>query len=176
LNSDEAPVYIGIDPGLGTTGYGVLRFESGNTVLIDAGTIKSSPDDLLPARLDELYTGLIEVIDSFHPEAMGLEQVYSHYRHPATAIKMGHARGVLCLAGQRRNLRIIPLPSTTIKKLVTGKGRASKEQVAGMVRHLLGISEEIRPDDVTDALAAAIAAYESERYDRKYKRNSSRHG
>ena len=169
MNPDKAPVYIGIDPGLGTTGYGVLRFESGNTVLIDAGTIKSSPGDLLPVRLDELYTGLIEVIDSFHPEAMGLEQIYSHYRHPATAIKMGHARGVLCLAGQRRNLRIVPLPSTMIKKLVTGKGRAS------MVRHLLGISEEIQPDDVTDALAAAIAAYESERYDRKYKGNSSRH-
>ncbi len=176
MSPGDGRVYIGVDPGLGTTGYGVLRFESGNTELVDAGTIKSSPDDPLPVRLDELYTGLIEVIDSYHPEAMGLEEVFSHYRHPATAIKMGHARGVLCLAGQRRNLRIVSLPATTIKKFVTGTGRASKEQVAGMVRHLLRITETIRPDDVTDALAAAIAAYESERYDRKYKRNSSRHG
>ena len=77
---------------------------------------------------------------------------------------------MLCLAAFHRDIRVVPLPATRIKKLITGNGRASKEQVSGMVRHILGISDEIRPDDVTDAIAAAIAAYESDRNDRQYKR------
>jgi len=167
LSGKDGSIYIGVDPGLGTTGYGVLRFVRGRIELIDAGTIRSSSGDSLPARLDELYTGLLELIDIHRPEAMGLEEVYSHYNHPITAVKMGHARGVFCLACQRRSLRLVSLPATRIKKLITGNGRASKEQVSGMIRHLLGIKDEIKPDDVTDALAAAIAAYESERNDRK---------
>lgn len=161
-------VYIGIDPGLGTTGYGVLRFGSSSIALLDAGVIRSAASDPLPERLMELFQGLVEIIDRYGPSAMGIEKLYAHYNHPATAIKMAHARGVLCLAAAQRELRQIQLPATRIKKLVTGNGRASKEQVAGMVRHLLGISVEVKPDDVTDALAIAIAAYESDRNDRKY--------
>jgi crossover junction endodeoxyribonuclease RuvC len=165
-------VYLGIDPGLRTTGYGVLRFTAASIELLDGGTITSSADETLPERLDELYTGLSEILEMFRPHAMGLEQIYAHYKHPETAIKMAHARGVLCLAAARNNVRCVPLAATRIKKLVTGNGRASKEQVSGMIRHLLGLAVEIRPDDVTDALAVAIAAYESEKYDRKYKRLS----
>ncbi len=162
-------VYLGIDPGLGTTGYGVLCFRPGTIELLDAGVIRSSAGDPLPERLDELFQGMVEIIDRYVPCAMGIEKLYAHYDHPMTAIKMAHARGVLCLAAVQRNVRQVPLPSTRIKKLVTGNGRASKEQVSGMVRHLLGITVEIKPDDVTDALAIAIAAYESDRNDRKYK-------
>ncbi len=169
-------IYLGIDPGLGTTGYGVLRFAAGSIELLDGGTIRSSPNDPLPQRLDELYCGILEILDKYRPVAMGLEKVYAHYKHPATAIKMAHARGVLCLAAVRRHVRTVPLPSTRIKKLVTGNGRASKEQVSGMVRHLLGLTVEIKPDDVSDALAIAIAAYESEKNDRKYKRLSRKDG
>ncbi len=166
----ESVIYLGVDPGLGTTGYGVLRFKACSIELLDGGAIRSKAGDPLPVRLDELYCGIIEVLDKYRPVAMGLEKIYSHYKHPATAIKMAHARGVFCLAAARRQVPLISLPATRIKKLVTGNGRAGKEQVAGMVRHLLGLTAEIKPDDVTDALAIAIAAYESEKNDRKYKR------
>lgn len=169
-------IYLGIDPGLGITGYGILSFSTGSIKLLDGGTIRSSAKDPLPARLDELYCGILEIFDQYRPVAMGLEKIYAHYKHPATAIKMAHARGVLCLAAARRQVRTVPLPSTRIKKLVTGNGRASKEQVSGMVRHLLGLTVEIKPDDITDALAIAIAAYESEKNDRKYKGLSRKDG
>jgi len=172
LPETGSTIYLGVDPGLGTTGYGVLRFSSGSIELLDGGTIRSKADDPLPARLDELYCGILEVFDKYRPVAMGLEEIYAHYKHPATAIKMAHARGVLCLAAARRQVPLVSLPATRVKKLVTGNGRAGKEQVSGMVRHLLGLTATIKPDDVTDALAIAIAAYESEKNDRKYKRLS----
>lgn len=159
-------IYVGIDPGLGTTGYGVLRFSEGSIELLDGGTIRSSANDPLPTRLNELYCGILEVLDKYRPVAMGLENIYAHYKHPATAIKMAHARGVFCLAAVRNRVRLVSLPATRVKKLVTGNGRASKEQVSGMVKHLLGLTVTIKPDDVTDALAIAIAAYESEKNDR----------
>lgn len=172
----EAIVYLGIDPGLGTTGYGVVEYLEGNPRLLDAGVIRSSADDMLARRLDELFRGLVEVMGRFSPEAMGIEELYSHYRHPITAVRMAHARGVLCLAAVQNGVRPVELPATRIKKLVTGNGRAPKEQVAGMVGRLLGIRGEIRPNDVTDALAVAIAAYESDMNDRKLKRIGRGHG
>ncbi len=161
--SVEPRVVLGIDPGLATTGYGVLSASVGRVSLLDAGVIRSKRSLPLPARLAELHDGLMSVIMAFHPCIMGLEEVYSHYAHPVTAISMAHARGVFCLAAQKSGLRMISLPATTIKKLVTGNGRASKQQVAGMVARLLGIANPGGPFDVTDALAAAIAAAESER-------------
>ena len=137
--------------------------------LIEAGTVRSSSGDPIQVRLNELYTGVMEIIENFTPDVMGVEKLYSHYAHPVTAIKMAHARGVFCLAAVRSGIELISLPATRIKKLVTGNGRASKQQVSGMVRHLLGLAEEIRPMDVTDALAAAIAAHESEKNAGKYK-------
>ena len=172
MTSDPEGIYLGIDPGLGTTGYGVLRYHPGGMELLEAGVIRSSAKEPLHMRLNELYSRLSEVMIEFSPKAMGLEEVFSHYRHPATAIKMAHARGVLCLACARNDVRLVSLPASVIKKLVTGNGRASKEQVSGMVRHLLGISEPISPDDVSDALAIAIAAYESERHAGQHQGNS----
>lgn len=172
MSETGSVIYLGVDPGLGTTGYGVLRFTAGSIELLDGGTIRSKPADPLPDRLNELYCGILEVLDKYRPVTLGLEEIYSHYKHPATAIIMAHARGVLCLAASRRQTPLLSLPATRIKKLVTGNGRASKEQVSGMVRHLLGLTVKIKPDDVTDALAIAIAAYESEKNDRKYKRLS----
>jgi len=171
VTCESEGIYLGIDPGLGTTGYGVLECHSGKIEVLDAGIICSSVKDPLPARLNELYSRLSEVIAEFSPIVMGLEEVFSHYRHPATAIKMAHARGVLCLACERYDVKLVSLPATVVKKLITGNGRAGKEQVSGMVRHLLGIQEPISPDDVSDALAIAIAVYESERHAGQHQRN-----
>ncbi len=149
-----------MDPGLEITGYGLIEARGGKPVLLEAGTIRTRRTAPLPDRLKELHDGLLAVIDGFGPAMMGLEEIFSHYAHPATAIAMGHARGVLCLAAAERGVPVTALPATLVKKLVTGNGRAGKEQVAGMVRHLLGIREEVRPADVTDALAMAIALME----------------
>lgn len=148
---------LGVDPGLGVTGYGLVACLGRSLRLLDAGVLKTPGNLPLSLRLRELHRDMGEIMDCHNPEAMAIEQVYSHYRHPRTAIIMGHARGVLCLAAAERGIRVESIPSTHIKKAVTGRGRAGKEQVNGMVRRLLGVQAPIHPFDVTDALAAAIA-------------------
>ncbi len=166
MNEGGRRVILGIDPGLNTTGYGIIeKFPESAPVLVEAGTIRSNAKLPLSDRLSELYDGIKEVLDSAGPDLVGLEDIYVHYRHPATAIVMAHARGVLLLAAQQKGVKVRSLPATRIKKIVTGNGRASKEQVNGMVRHLLEIRDEVKPLDVSDALAAAIAALEMERHD-----------
>ncbi len=150
-------IVLGVDPGLRITGYGVVGVSGGVLRLVDAGVLKPSPSDPLALRLRELHQDIGEIMDIHHPAVLAIEQVYSHYRHPRTAIIMGHARGVLCLAAAQRSIPVASLPSTHIKKAVTGRGRAGKEQVSGMVCRLLGIGGPIHPLDVSDALAAAIA-------------------
>jgi len=150
-------VVLGVDPGLNTTGYGVVAVSRGRIRLVDAGVLKPAQGLPLPLRLRELHRDLGEIMDAHRPEAMAIEQVYSHYRHPRTAIIMGHARGVLCLAAAQRDIPVKSIPATHIKKAVTGRGRAGKEQVGGMVCRLLGIPGPLSPMDVSDALAAAIA-------------------
>lgn len=146
-----------MDPGLETTGYGVISCSRGRPELLEAGTVRSRRTDPLPRRLLELYEGFLPVLDAFRPSLMGLEELFSHHDHPAPAIAMGHARGVLCLAAASRGVEVVSLPPASVKRSVTGNGRASKQQVADMTRHLLGIGAEVRPRDVTDALAIALA-------------------
>jgi crossover junction endodeoxyribonuclease RuvC len=157
-------VVLGVDPGLRVTGFGVVAYDERSLSLLDAGTITSKGSDPITPRLTELYCGLCEVMDRYSPDIMGLEKIYSHYRHPTTAIIMGHARGVLCLAAGLRGIRVESLPASRVKKAVTGNGRASKEQVNGMVKRILGIKGELKPVDVSDALAVALALYEEERH------------
>lgn len=158
---------LGVDPGLGVTGYGVLAPGPNGLRVLDAGTLRTDSDSPLPHRLAELYDGLSEVLSEFVPSLMGIEEVYSHYKHPATAIVMAHARGVLCLAARHAGASVLAVPATRIKKVITGSGRASKEQVRDMVKDILGISQPISPLDVSDALAAAIAAFETVKHDRQ---------
>lgn len=156
-------IILGVDPGLNITGFGIITASGGTVRLVEAGTIRTKPADPLTPRLTELYEGITQVIERYSPEVMGLEKIYSHYRHPATAIIMGHARGVLCLAAGLKGIRVESLPASRVKKAVTGNGRAGKMQVNGMVRRILGIKEELKPVDVSDALAVALALYEEEK-------------
>ncbi len=157
-------IILGIDPGLNITGYGVISASTGFLKLLDAGTIRTRASDPLTPRLTELFQGLVQVIHKYSPDVMGMEKIYSHYRHPVTAIIMGHARGVLCLAAGQEGIRVESLPASRVKKAVTGNGRASKQQVNGMVCRILGIHTELKPLDVSDALAVAIALFEEERF------------
>lgn len=157
-------IILGVDPGLNITGFGVIASQGTSVRLLDAGVIKTRSQDPITPRLAELYAGIAAVIEKYNPQVMGLEKIYSHYKHPTTAIIMGHARGVLCLAAGLKGIRVESLPASRVKKAVTGNGRASKIQVNGMVRRIFGIKGELKPVDVSDALAVALALYEGEKY------------
>lgn len=150
---------LGIDPGLNITGYGVLDVGHDRPQVVEAGVIRSSRSDNLPARLKSLHEGLVDVLKAFPLDAIALEDLYSHYERPTTAIMMGHARGVLCLAVAQFSLPIHSYAATQVKKMLTGNGRAGKEQVQLAITRHLNLSEVPEPPDVADALAIAMCHY-----------------
>jgi crossover junction endodeoxyribonuclease RuvC len=149
---------LGIDPGLETTGYGVVDCRNGDVRLVEAGVIRPTRKhgDGLPMRLKTLFDGITEVIREFEPQALCLEEVYSHASFPRTSILMGHARGVICLAAELQNVPVINLPAKRIKKALTGSGNASKAQVQRAIQQKFSLARFPHPPDVADALAAAV--------------------
>ena len=108
---------LGIDPGLNTTGYGILDIGGSAPKMVEAGVIRSKRNDTLEKKLKSLHIGIEDVMNSFAIEVVAIEELYSHYERPTTAIMMGHARGVLCLAAGNRNLSITPYAATQVKKM-----------------------------------------------------------
>ena len=152
---------LGVDPGLHTAGYGVIRVSGSRVGLLEGGTIRSGPSSTaLEERLASLFDGVNEVLSEHRPEALALEEVYSHYAHPATAVVMGHARGVICLAAARAGVPVFSYASTRVKQCLAGNGRAAKAQVQRAIQARLGLSETPEPDDVSDALALAICHWQ----------------
>ena len=147
---------LGIDPGLGITGYGLIEACGNNVKLIEAGIIRSNAKDKMEKRLADIYKKIINLIKDTMPEAVVLEEIYSHYKHPKTSILMAHGRGATCLAIEHSNVALVNYPTTRIKKAITGRGRASKEQMQRTVTSLLGLKDPPEPVDITDALALAI--------------------
>jgi crossover junction endodeoxyribonuclease RuvC len=151
---------VGIDPGLTTTGYGVIEVHKQQVKLVEGGVIRAdTPEAPLEIRLSSLFDGVAEILEQFHPEALALEELYSHYEYPATAILMGHARGVICLAAAKKGIPVFNYASTQIKLSTTGNGRASKEQVQRAIQARLQLREIPQPNDVADALAIALCHY-----------------
>ena len=148
---------LGIDPGLNVTGYGLVEEKGSRIRLIEAGIVRTSAAKPIQDRLRKIYDSLSEVIEEYRPEAVIIEKIYSHYKHPVTAILMGHARGTICLLCGKYNIPLVSYPSTQLKKSIAGKGRATKKQVAGMVQAFLSLKKPPQPEDVTDALALAIS-------------------
>lgn len=146
---------LGIDPGLGTTGYGII--EDASFKVIEAGVIRTAPRTPIQERLKKISDSLNDIIAQYKPGVLVLEKIYSHYKHPTTAILMGHARAVACLVCGEKNIKLVNYPSTRIKKAVTGNGHASKQQVQRMVQALLNLREAPEPSDVSDALAIAMS-------------------
>lgn len=147
---------LGIDPGLNTTGYGVLAVQGGRLQLCEAGVVRGRTRGSLTARLNQIYEGVAEVIESLRPDVMALEELYSHYGRPRTAILMGHARGVICLAAVRSGIEVVHYSATQIKRILTGSGRASKGQVQRAIQRELALPALPEPADVADALAIAL--------------------
>ena len=154
---------LGVDPGLLVTGYAVIevperRFEDREIDLVEAGVVRTNgPADGIAARLKKIYDSLSELIAETHPNTIVIEKLYAHYKHPATAILMGHARGVVCLLSGAHDLPLHSMASTHVKKAVTGAGHASKDQIQRMIQGILGLKELPKPPDAADAIAIALA-------------------
>jgi len=147
---------LGVDPGLVATGYGVIEAVGSANRLIEAGVIRTDNADPLEGRILKIYREIAHILEEFEPKAVAVEELYTHYNHPTTATLMGHARGVIFLAAAEEGLEVVSYAATRLKKSLTGNGKAGKTQVQRMVQKMLGITGDIQPDHVTDALAAAI--------------------
>lgn len=146
---------IGIDPGTGILGFGVIDVDGSKLKLVDAGVVTTPAHTPLDVRLEDIFDSLSEVIAQTKPNVMSIEKLF-FARNVTTAMSVSHARGVAMLAGRKANLPIAEYTPLQIKQTVTGYGKADKKQVQEMVRIQLGLSEVPKPDDCADALAAAI--------------------
>lgn len=153
--TSEPGCVLGIDPGLQRTGYAVLQPDRRPSVR-EAGVIRLSPRQSLEARLLELDANLAEIIARHAPTALICEALYAHYRHPRTAILMGHARGVILARAARHGMAVQSIAPTQVKKLLTGSGRAGKVQVQRAIAATLHLAELPEPNDVADAMAIAL--------------------
>src|SRR3990172_3998916 len=138
---------MGIDPGLRCTGYGAVELAGAAPRLVEAGVVRTGAGELAE-RLGELARGLAEVMEAVKPGVVVVESLYSHYKHPRTAILMGHARGAVLLCAAQANVPVIHYPATRIKKALTGNGRASKLQVQRTILHTLKLAAMPEPPDV----------------------------
>ena len=150
---------LGIDPGLNITGYGILARASRGPKLAEAGVVRGGSGGPLPPRLDKIHRGIEDVVSSFKPTAIAIEQLYSHYQRPRTSILMGHARGVICLVAAQNKIPVFDYASTKVKKLLTGNGRAPKLQMQQAIQRELSLSQLPEPADVADALAIALCHF-----------------
>ena len=154
---------LGIDPGLRLTGYGCVDVDdtSGGGAepkLVEGGVLRLDANQPMSYRLKQLHEDLAQVIEELSPDLMVVEKLFSHYKHAQTSVLMGHARGVILLAGQLKGIEIDELPATEVKKAITGHGHASKERMQMAVMSQCGLSEPPEPPDVADAIAIALCA------------------
>lgn len=148
---------LGVDPSLNITGYGVVEQNGSGLRLIEGGVISPGRLEQLSDRLAELQRGLTDVITTFRPDIMIVEEVFSRTAYPRTAILMAHARGALVCAAAMAGIPVRDYAATAVKRALVGRGGATKDQVAAMVVHALRLRKPPAPADVTDALALAIA-------------------
>jgi crossover junction endodeoxyribonuclease RuvC len=159
---------LGIDPGLRTTGYGAIVRTPAGLRLVEAGIITPRVDQALEARLGTLHVELGAVIAATGPEVIVIEELWSAYKNPATAVLMGHARGVLCVCAHERGVPVRHLAHSLVKRVLAGSGAARKEQVNRMVMQHLRLPVAPRPNDVSDALALAIAFAHIDETERRF--------
>ena len=163
LPIETATRILGVDPGLNITGYAVIERRLGRLALVEAGMIRGRTRGDLAARLQEIHEGISDVIASLNPGVLAIEELYSHYERPRTAILMGHARGVICLAATQAGIPVRNYPSTQVKRMLTGNGRAPKSQVQQAICHEFALAAPPEPPDVADAMAIALCHHYLER-------------
>jgi crossover junction endodeoxyribonuclease RuvC len=146
---------IGIDPGTGILGFGIIDFNRGKATLIDAGVIRTPAKQDDAIRLETIYKELSEIIDQTKPDIMVVEKLF-FAQNVTTAMTVAQARGIVLLTGRQANMTIFEYTPLQIKQALTGYGRADKKQIQEMVKVILSLKEVPKPDDCADALAAAI--------------------
>jgi crossover junction endodeoxyribonuclease RuvC len=156
-------ITLGIDPGLNRTGYAVIERGVRGPILKEGGVIRSTQGLSLTERILEIGRGVREVIDQYQPATLAVEQVFSHAQFPKTAVLMAHARGAILLAAAEAGLAVVHYTPTEIKRLLTGNGRAGKEQIQLAIRREFSLPQLLEPHDVADAAAVALCHYYSQR-------------
>ena len=147
---------MGLDPGFGTMGYGVIeKDERGNCRAIDYGVVKTPKEESFPVRLCMIEEGVNRLFEKFHPDEAALEELFFS-KNVTTGIAVAHARGVMLLTCNKRCGRIFEYTPNQIKQALTGYGKADKIQMQRVVTSLLNLREIPRPDDAADALAVAL--------------------
>lgn len=152
---EAALVILGVDPGYGTIGYGVVRYEKNRFTPVQYGAITTPAHTPMHLRLCELYDDLKTIIETFHPDAAAVEELFFN-NNITTGIQVAQARGVILLALAQNGLEPVSYTPSQVKQSVVGYGKAEKRQVMEMTRTLLGLAKIPRPDDAADALAVAI--------------------
>jgi len=152
---------LGIDPGLQVCGYACLETSGAGEKLIEAGVFRTAGDSVIETRLNQIAKDTESLLKKFKPEIVAVEELYSHYEHPRTAILMGHGRGVILQKCAEAGVEVRSFSATRIKKSLTGNGRASKEQVQRTIQTLLSLPQLPEPSDVADAIAAALCCANS---------------
>lgn len=148
---------LGVDPGTAVTGYGVVAREGGGAVsLVECGVIRTDRRLPLPQRLRDIFDGMERIIERHQPGAIAVEGVF-YGRNARTTLSLGQARGVILLAGARRELAVHEYSPAEVKSAIVGSGRASKEQVQFMVQRLLRLRAAPEPADAADGVAVALA-------------------
>ncbi len=160
MSDPRPPAYrvLGIDPGLNITGYAAVEFGGREPTVLEAGTLRTSPGAPMAERITQIHTDLCELLRELAPDLVAIEQLYAHYKHPRTSILMAHARGVILLAAQQAGIPVQNLPSTMVKKSLTGNGHATKLQMQHAIQAACHLPELPEPPDVADALAIALCA------------------
>ena len=153
---------LGLDPGLATTGYGLVDGDGQRLEMVACGAIITAPGQPIAQRLVDLFRQLNVILDSYHPDVAAVEELF-FCTNARTAIMVGEGRGVALLALAEAGLQVAEYTPLQIKQATTGYGKAGKSQVQEMVRLLLSLSEVPRPDDAADALAVGICHLHSSR-------------
>ncbi len=153
---------LGIDPGTAIIGYSIIDFKKGKYEIVDYGCIYTSKDQDMPHRLEKIYNELETLIRLWKPDDMAIEELF-FFKNQKTIIKVGQARGVIMVCGQKNNLDIYSYTPLQVKMGVAGYGRATKAQIQEMVKLILKMEEIPKPDDAADALALAITHINSKK-------------
>lgn len=154
-------IMLGIDPGLLRMGYGVIETNGSRVKLVEGGVIRGGTSSKpIEDRLVALYDGVLEILREYYPVVVVLEEIYSHYAYPNTAVRMGHGRGVVCLAAGQMGVPVVNYAATKVKNSLVGTGRASKLQIQKAVASRLQLSRIPEPNDVADALALALCHWQ----------------
>lgn len=148
-------IILGVDPGIATTGYGLIDFDGNKFRAIDYGPIYTEPKHSLPERLAIINRELTDVIVKYKPDAFSVEELFFN-KNVKTALNVGHARGVILFTAYSQGLSIFEYTPLQVKQAVAGYGRADKKQIQQMTRILLNLDDIPKPDDVADALAIAL--------------------